>query len=304
MRNYLLILSVLMVTAIIVGTYYYQNLEHNYTLPQLNLRNNLQEETPNEIENTPLQPVNDDPISYSLQNDELTITYNKGKDWIKVPVDKNLLFNGEYQGNKQELIEGSYVLSEERLAFLYKQVGLNMKYTTDQGNTWQDSVIAEEFPELRFRKIAFLNDSFGYVIVSGDRTMSQEYSTVFLTFDSGKTWTKTEDPPTTRMIAFGSFVDEKTGFLSYGTINPEAPDVYVTQDGGKVWRHARLSIPAPYGKVFVQAEAPFIEEDHLAVLVNQGPNGDYEGGLVKGKFISKDNGLTWEFLQEVEPDEG
>lgn len=27
------------------------------------------------------------------------------------------------------------------------------------------------------------------------------------------------------------------------------------------------------------------------------------GGKVKGKFISKDNGLTWEFLMEVEPNE-
>ena len=53
----------------------------------------------------------------------------------------------------------------------------------------------------------------------------------------------------------------------------------------------------------MQAETPFIEDDHLAVLVNQGPNGDYQGGLLKGKFISKDNGLNWGFLEEVPADD-
>jgi len=37
--------------------------------------------------------------------------------------------------------------------------------------------------------------------------------------------------------------------------------------------------------------------------VNQGSAGDYNGGQVKGKFISVDNGKTWEFQQEVEPNE-
>lgn len=48
---------------------------------------------------------------------------------------------------------------------------------------------------------------------------------------------------------------------------------------------------------------PVKEEDHLAILVNQGPNGDYLGGKVKGKFISKDNGKTWDFSKEVQPNE-
>lgn len=41
----------------------------------------------------------------------------------------------------------------------------------------------------------------------------------------------------------------------------------------------------------------------MAVLVNQGPNGDYQGGNVEGKFISEDNGKTWEFTMEVPPSE-
>ena len=39
-------------------------------------------------------------------------------------------------------------------------------------------------------------------------------------------------------------------------------------------------------------------EEELTVLLNQGPNGDYEGGRVKGKFVSNDNGKTWIFQKE------
>jgi hypothetical protein len=51
------------------------------------------------------------------------------------------------------------------------------------------------------------------------------------------------------------------------------------------------------------AEVPFQEADHLAVFINQGPNGDYLGGKVKGKFISNDNGKTWKYSKELLPNE-
>lgn len=133
--------------------------------------------------------------------------------------------------------------------------------------------------------------------------MSQEYSVVYVTRDGGETWKATVDPPTTRLLAFGGFVNDTTGFLSYGTVNPEEPDVYVTQDAGETWVYAVFNLPKKYESIFVQAEVPIKDGEYLSVLVNQGPNGDYRGGHIKGEFISEDNGLTWEFSREVEPDE-
>ncbi|RKQ33984.1 WD40/YVTN/BNR-like repeat-containing protein [Oceanobacillus halophilus] len=126
---------------------------------------------------------------------------------------------------------------------------------------------------------------------------------IFLTHDGGENWEETNNPGITRLIYDGGFVDETTGFLSYGTINPEEPNLYVTQNSGKTWSKANFQIPEKYQPIFVSAEVPVKEGEHLAVLVNQGPNGDYQGGQVKGKFISEDNGKTWEFLMEVEPGE-
>ncbi|ASK64086.1 oxidoreductase [Virgibacillus phasianinus] len=304
----------ILIGLIIVTVIYHQNV-NEVTYPQLGQLNKGQDNqnSQNNLEqprSEQLQPINrNDTITYTLQNNELNITFNKGKDWIKVPVEKDLLFEGEYNGSEQELIENSYVLTEERAAFLYSkgpswdQKGILVTYSLDQGKTWVTTVVTKPFPAMRFRKIDFLNDQFGYIILSGDRTMSQEYSIVYLTHDGGKTWKATKQPPTTRLIASGGFVDETTGFLSYGTINPEEPNVYVTQDGGETWAHAVFHIPKKYDQIFVQAEVPVKEKSHLAVVVNQGPNGDYAGGEVKGKFISEDNGKTWEFSKEVQPNE-
>nr|WP_249317060.1 sialidase family protein [Bacillus sp. FJAT-50079] len=256
-----------------------------------------------------LHPINNEKVTYSLQNNELNISFDQGANWQVVPVKMDQLFGGEYQGNKQELITDSYLLTENVVAFLYvdgaewENESVRMIYSKDQGATWKESVIADPFSHVRFRIIDFVNDRFGYAILSGDRTMSQEFSQVYVTNDGGEHWGPTTNSEITRLIAGGGFVDEETGFLSYGTINPEAPDLYVTQDGGKSWHEAMMYIPEKYKRIFVIAETPIKEGDHLAVLVNQGPNGDYAGGLVKGKFISTDHGATWEFAMEVQPDE-
>lgn len=311
MKKFILSLSIIMMAGLMISVFIYQN---QITHPKLNQPNSMREniKPPNELDqpqSESLQPVTNDTISYTLQNDELNITYNKGNDWIKVPIEKNLLFQGEYNGNKTELIDDSYILTEERTAFLYSEgenwqsQKIRLKYSLDQGKSWQDGVVTETFPAMRFRKVDFINDRFGYVIISGDRTMSQEYSLAFLTHDGGKSWEATSETGTTRLISDGGFINETTGFLSYGTINPEEPECYVTQDGGNTWEEAVFYIPVKYDKVFVQAEVPVKEEDGLSVLVNQGPNGDYKGGQVKGKFISEDNGRTWNFSMEVQPDE-
>nr|WP_248278443.1 oxidoreductase [Bacillus sp. DNRA2] len=250
-----------------------------------------------------------DNIGYTLQNEKLQITYNNGETWKTVPVQKESLFSGEYTGNKEELIQNSFILTEKRALFFFAEKVSEFDYklqfvtSLDQGKTWQQSTIIEKYPAIRYRKVEFLNESFGYVIVSGDRSMSSEWSSIFITSDGGLTWMEKNRPDTTRLVASGGFIDERIGFLSFGILNPEAPDVYYTQDGGGSWNHAEIAIPTQYEKIFVIAEVPFKEDDHLAMFLNQGPNGDYLGGLIKGKFISLDNGQTWTFESEVTPDD-
>lgn len=86
--------------------------------------------------------------------------------------------------------------------------------------------------------------------------MSQEGSNAYLTYDGGKTWHITGFTGDSRLLSDGGFIDESTGFMSYGTIDPEEPDFHVTQDGGKSWKRAEINIPAKYHKIFVTAEIP------------------------------------------------
>lgn len=302
MKKSIIALSGVLIAGMIISTILYENQNH-VAVPQL-IVPKVEKENNQQNQANGLWPVTNEQISYSLQNEELNITYNKGEVWVRVPIEKDSLFSGEYNGNKKELIPGSYLLTENRVGFLYGNESILFKYSLDHGHTWQEGLVVKDFPHVRFRKVDFLNAQFGYVVLTGDRTMSWEYSTAYLTHDGGKTWVETTTPPSTRIIADGGFIDENTGFMSYGTINPDKPDLYVTQDGGKTWSESIVQIPHQYEQIFVQAELPVKEEEQLSLLVNQGSTGDYLGGKVKGKFISTDNGLTWSFVMEVQPNEG
>lgn len=244
-------------------------------------------------------------IDYSLQNEQLNITFNKGRSWRHVPIDIGKLFNGEYNGNRQQLIENSYLLTKDRASFLYSEYlndfdhrfKVGVIYSLDEGKSWNDVVIHPSYSPLRFRKVDFLNEYFGYVIISGDRVVGQEMTNVFVTKNGGESWQEIF-AEVTNLIYDGGFVDENTGFLSFGLVNPDKPQLFVIQDAGLTWAEATVHVPEKYKEVFLIAETPFKEEEHLAVLINQGPSGDYLGGKVKGKFISKDNGITWEFSSE------
>ncbi len=304
MRKVLIALSCMIVLSIILSIFYEQSREP-VPLPLYNVEQNQQQEESNTPEEKdPLVPINvEDKIGYSLQNDALQITYDDGNTWAPVPIEKDLLFEGEYQGNKTELIDNSFILTESTAAFLYSNGGVQVIYSQNQGHTWQESIVVNGVPAIRFRKIEFLDDQFWYVIFSTDRTMSAEGSLIYISTNQGESWQSINMPDTTRLVADGGFVDEETGFMSYGTINPEEPDLYVTNDQGETWERAVFDIPSQYARVFVIAKAPFKEEDHLALIMDQGPNGDYyRDGLIRAKFISKDNGHTWEFAEEVEPE--
>lgn len=309
MKKILISIAAVMLIGIMVATIFYQN-NTQISKPE---SEKIEEQISKEAKQPKpekLRPIQvDDNIGYSLQNEILQITYNNGDTWKTVPVQKESLFAGEYTGNKEELIQNSFIFTEKRAIFFFSEKVSEFDYklqfvtSLDHGKTWQHSTIIEKYPAIRYRKVEFLNESFGYVIVSGDRSMSSEWSSIFITNDGGLTWTETNRPDTTRLVANGGFVDERIGFLSFGILNPEKPDVYYTQDGGDNWNHAEIAIPTQYEKIFVIAEAPFKEDNHLAMFINQGQNGDYLGGLIKGKFISSDNGQTWTFESEVPPDD-
>ncbi|MFC4401689.1 WD40/YVTN/BNR-like repeat-containing protein [Gracilibacillus xinjiangensis] len=297
-----------MLLVVLVMIPFYQNRDGVQTSANPREPQSSEEPLHQEQEPEPLRPtIVDGDIGYSLQNDDLNITYDGGENWILVPIEKELLFSGEYRGNQQQLIDNSFILSDDHAVFLYaygngENSPVKHIYSDNQGETWDEVTITEKGLGLRFRKIKMLTDDFWYVVISGSRKMSQEGALIFFSKDQGQNWQSINMPATTRLVADGGFVDETTAFMSYGMINPQEPELYVTNNAGETWKEAVFHMPSKYDRVFVMPNTPYKEKDHLAMLVDQGPNGDYMGGLIQGKFISTDNGLTWTFAEEVEPE--
>ena len=251
----------------------------------------------------------DETIDYALANNQVHITFNKGKDWIEVPIKEHPIINE--QGSMDNMLaEGSYLLTKKRTAFLSSvetanSVGqLFVSYSFDSGITWHESLVDETYLGNRFWKVEFIDDQFGYIIATGEKVVAQEVIYVYLTKDGGQSWQPaSEEQIVTRLIADGGFIDKSNGFLSVSGINPTAPELLVTYDSGKKWEQTVIEVPKQYQEIFVSAEMPYIEDNQLTVLINQGPNGDYKGAKVKGKFISTDKGATWRFSMEVESNE-
>ncbi|MCL6572854.1 MAG: hypothetical protein K6T88_14420 [Bacillus sp. (in: Bacteria)] len=249
----------------------------------------------------------DETNRYQIVNQVLKITYDNGEHWRTVPVDFNDFFGGAYNGSKQELIEGSYVITPERTAFVISDNKMvRILLSSDKGETWSEVPVPNKLPGIRMRLLGFTSEQHGYLILTGDKTMSWEANAIFKTNDGGKIWQESDQIGEQRLITGGGFINDQLGFVSFGSINvmdqPPRPSLYRTTDGGKNWAEIEVPIPAEYKGIFIQAEIPSFDGSQGTLLINQGPSGDYQGGKVMARYISVDEGATWTFANLVDPD--
>ncbi|WP_226038529.1 WD40/YVTN/BNR-like repeat-containing protein [Aquibacillus saliphilus] len=262
--------------------------------------------------------VKDEAIRYEIVDNTLRITYKNGKDWSEVPVVVEDLFNGDYSGQKNNLIDNSFVITPQKTAFVYQTnldqqdnseayPELRVLLSSNQGKTWDEVVVTEQRSPVRMRMIGFTSEQNGYLIITSDRTMSSEANTIFTTNDGGMTWRNVGSVEDTyRLVLDGGFITDKLGFISFSPISengaPKEPTLYRTVDGGFNWEEVNVPIPTEYKGIFTEAEAPSFDGTQGTLLVNQGPNGDYQGGNVLARYISIDEGETWNFANLVDPE--
>ncbi|WP_026671785.1 WD40/YVTN/BNR-like repeat-containing protein [Alkalihalobacterium bogoriense] len=239
----------------------------------------------------------EDLFRYEIVEDTLKVTYNDGGDWLDVPVEISRLFEGDYNGTQHVLIEGSYVISPERTAFVIGgDQELRLLLTRNQGATWEDIFITREIPGVRLRLLGFTSEDDGYLIATGYRTMTVEGHIIFKTNDGGYSWYKVTPTSGTSLVTNGNFINNELGYLSFGYV------LYRTDNGGESWHEADVSIPEEFKEVFTVYDVPIFNGDYGVLLVNQGQEGDYLGGTVVAKMISNDQGLTWSFDGLVDMD--
>ncbi|MBD3108342.1 exo-alpha-sialidase [Bacillus sp. AGMB 02131] len=250
-------------------------------------------------------PYKEEQYTYKIENETCFVSYDYGETWIEVPVDlKTLATVGDGNSYYNALQEGSYLIRPEKTSFVYggtQETGLKIIYTDDQGTTWQTADIDNEMQSVRVKFCNFPTEEVGYVIAAGGRTMSQEGQVIYKTSDGGETWNVTGYGPSTWLLSSGGFIDPNVGFMSYKKVEGEETNFYRTEDGGKTFSPIILPIKEEWNNVFVDPQTPYKENEMLVLLVGQGDEGDYQGGRIMAKYQSEDMGITWEYVELVNP---
>ena len=84
------------------------------------------------------------------------------------------------------------------------------------------------------------------------------------------------------------FVNENIAFITMPYASGDDSDIYYSEDGGISFTKVTLSNEQIYDYYYL----PTIEDGKLYLEVDQGNDGDYNGGDSK-KYCSEDNGKTW-----------
>lgn len=153
----------------------------------------------------------------------------------------------------------------------------------------------------------YLSDSIGYKLrVVGAAAGSRFYS-LEGTKDGGATWDIINEDPFMGRGGGASgvaFINEKLGFIALSHSGGSYGELYRTEDGGlsfEIIDIPKIDVTLNNGSVispFDFPKMPYEENGVLNVLVGQGSDGDYNGNS-SVLYQSKDNGITWEYIEEV-----
>lgn len=172
---------------------------------------------------------------------------------------------------------------------------------TDQDNEWKVGYTYNEGEET-----FFINKKLGYQLSVVDAALGSRFYALLQTQDGGENWeTINEDPYLnhTGVSAGITFINESLGFIALSHSGGIQAELYRTTDGGLSYEEISLTtIQIPLGEVQVQEpfdfpEMPYEEDGKVLILVGQGQDGDYKGGI-KALYQSEDYGRTWTFFEE------
>lgn len=154
----------------------------------------------------------------------------------------------------------------------------------------------------------FLNENLGYKLSVVDAALGSRFYALLQTKDGGNTWSTINPDPFLNRTGVSSgitFINEELGFIGLSHSGGSYGELYRTSNGGISF--ARVSIQEVEVLVngleaynpFDFPEMPYQENGKLFLLVGQGQDGDYNGGI-RSVYETKDDGKTWEYVKEVD----
>ncbi|SHH95502.1 hypothetical protein SAMN02745196_02055 [Clostridium collagenovorans DSM 3089] len=152
----------------------------------------------------------------------------------------------------------------------------------------------------------FLNENLGYKLKVVNKALGTAFYSFYNTEDGGNTWNIINEDPFNGdggAAAGVKFINEKLGFLALSGASGTSADLYVTRDGGLSFERAIYEtheVKLDNGEsidVFDFPSMPYEKDGVLNMLVGQGSDGDYNGGI-SALYESKDEGKTWTYVKE------
>ena len=153
----------------------------------------------------------------------------------------------------------------------------------------------------------FLNKNRGYQLSIVDAALGSRFYVLLHTKDSGHTWETINSDPFLNNTGVSSgitFINEELGFIGLSHSGGKYAELYRTEDGGISFKEVSIQeVEVLLNELetynpFDFPEMPYQEDGKLFLLVGQGQDGDYNGGI-KAMYESKDDGKTWEYIKEV-----
>lgn len=176
---------------------------------------------------------------------------------------------------------------------------LQIASTNDGGDTWIQSTLALDVAEVGTidKYIAsFWSTRSGALIIANG--MVNTY--IYVTNDSGKTWTRTEGAPPEQnwhdSLYSASFLNDKIGFISYSyySFPPNEPQTYITLDGGASWNLLPIKVPSSVMDSYALTGAPFYDGTKVNIPIEL-YNAD---GVLSNtvNYVSYDLCANWEYF--------
>ena len=241
------------------------------------------------------------PWQISMDKNE-DILWVSGADGImqEVPVPlSEILGRGDgMNGQLTSLQEGSYQADGNKIIFAYGGSGYNpfsVVFYEEESGSFKKSIVDYDAFGGRMIFVDFPeNSEEGFLIVTGERVVWQESTTLFHTMDGGKSWQEVgpagpdANTQSHSLTVGAGFISNKVGFVTIR--DSEIPDIWRTADGGVSWEKQTLPyVPEYYGMAYM----PIEKDGVLTLYVGMEEYSEYGG--TKAKYKSTDDGATWEY---------
>ncbi len=246
--------------------------------------------------------ANQNKYFYKIENGEIYLTYDKGKNYKKAKLTTSLNLEKPYQLN-----DGMYQITKD---FTLLADHNQLYYSNTQDGTFQQLKLPVEESILY---VKFLTQETGYVFtMSGNALGGVIGIRILKTTDGGKTFENIEhNLETIHQSSEYNIINENIIFITDTKNGGNNGVLYRSEDGGKTFQEVDLPSGTfdesllntkpmfSFKEIYDTPMLPILENSKIYLIVGQGADGDY--GNLEALYTSNDLGKTFTFVRETKP---